>query len=162
MHLVVANQVNALRIKRLSRMKPFSWRARVRVYRGSGKGMLGIIIGERGGCNYAVDTGDGLVWEVESRNLEICTPSAASCALMGIRVKACCFGCAPDLAADGWTDYEFGKTEYETERAARLYAIIGAEIGDEEYSLAKHRDGRWGLFGLTVEGHPYAVEDPEL
>lgn len=44
---------------------------RVRVYRGQPEGMVGVIVGERGGRRYAVDAGDGLGWEIESRNLEV-------------------------------------------------------------------------------------------
>lgn len=43
----------------------------VRVYRGNPEGATGTIIGERGGRMYAIDCGDGLTWEVESRNLEV-------------------------------------------------------------------------------------------
>jgi len=43
----------------------------VRVYRGRAVGLVGIIVGARGGRRYAVEGSDGLTWEVESRNLEV-------------------------------------------------------------------------------------------
>jgi hypothetical protein len=44
---------------------------RVRVYRGNPEGMTGVIVADVGGHRYSVDAGDGLGWEIESRNLEI-------------------------------------------------------------------------------------------
>ena|ERR1700677_4681717 len=43
---------------------------RVRVYRGRQAGLVGTITG-RHHRGYGLDTGDGLHWEVESRNLEV-------------------------------------------------------------------------------------------
>ena len=47
--------------------------ARVSVCRGNPEGSVGTIVAKRGGRRYAVDTGDGLTWEIESRNLEVLT-----------------------------------------------------------------------------------------
>lgn len=46
----------------------------VRVYRGSPEGALGRVVAERGGRRLAVDFGDGLTSEIESRNLELALP----------------------------------------------------------------------------------------
>jgi hypothetical protein len=50
--------------------------ARVRIYRGQPLGVEGTIVEERGGRRYAVDAGDGLTWEIESRNLELIAANA--------------------------------------------------------------------------------------
>jgi hypothetical protein len=42
----------------------------VRVYRGKPEDAVGVIVAKCGGRRYAFDCGDGLRWEVESRNLE--------------------------------------------------------------------------------------------
>ena len=68
------------------------------------------------------------------------------------------FGNSPQLALEGW-DFDAVELDYTTQRAKALYEALGADLSDEEYSLALHRpSGRWGLFGMTVEGHPFAVE----
>lgn len=62
----------------------------------------------------------------------------------------------------GWDPNQIGGDDYQTPRALRLYAALDVSTDDEEYSLAAHDDGRWALFGLTTEGHPYAIEEPTL
>lgn len=68
------------------------------------------------------------------------------------------FGNTPSLALEGW-DFDAVELDYTTQRAKALYEALGADPEDYEYSLALHRPtGRWGLFGLRVEGHDFAVE----
>jgi hypothetical protein len=69
------------------------------------------------------------------------------------------FGSDPDFALSGWDPDAIGAEGYDTPRARALYKALGANPSDEEYSLAKHLDGRWGLFGMSVEGHSFATED---
>lgn len=66
------------------------------------------------------------------------------------------FGNTPSLALEGW-DFESPDADYSSPRALALYEALGADPRDEEYVLAV-KDGRWGLFGYTCEGHPFAVE----
>lgn len=66
------------------------------------------------------------------------------------------FGNTPSLALEGW-DFESPDVDYSSPRALALYRALGADPMDYEYSLAV-KDGRWGLFGMTVEGHSFAVE----
>ena len=48
---------------------------------------------------------------------------------------------------------------YRTERAAALYAALGVDRDDDEYTLAAHHDGRWALIGLAIAGHRWAYEE---
>jgi hypothetical protein len=68
------------------------------------------------------------------------------------------FSSMPELAVEGWDPNGCGGDDYETDRATRLYEALGVSRDDEEYALARHRDGRWALIGLTVSGHRYAEE----
>lgn len=60
---------------------------------------------------------------------------------------------------EGWDPNKISGCDYGTSRALQLYEVLGASLEDEEYVLAAHDDGRWALFGLSVEGYEYAVED---
>lgn len=75
-----------------------------------------------------------------------------------MKIVVYCFGTVPTLALEGWDFDALGGDAYATQRALALYEALGADPTDYEYSLARHVDGRWGLFGMTVEGHPFAVE----
>src|SRR5690606_21651379 len=67
----------------------------------------------------------------------------------------------PQAALEGWDQDALGGDDYDSPRAAALYEALGADPSDEEYVLALHVDsGRWGLFGLSVEGHSFATEEP--
>ena len=68
------------------------------------------------------------------------------------------FSTMPQLATDGWNPNAIGAEGYDTDRARALYEALGVSPRDEEYALAQHTDGRWALFGLTVEGHDFAEE----
>lgn len=68
------------------------------------------------------------------------------------------FGSNPRLALEGWDADALSGDDYSSPRALALYDALGANPSDEEYVLAQHIDGRWGLFGLSVEGHCFAVE----
>lgn len=68
------------------------------------------------------------------------------------------FSTMPELAMEGWDPNACSAPDYETPRAAALYEALDVSLRDDEYALARHTDGRWGLFGLTVEGHRFAVE----
>ncbi len=70
------------------------------------------------------------------------------------------FSTMPELALEGWNPNALSGGDYSTDRARALYAALGVSESDEEYALARHSDGRWALFGLTVEGHRYAEEAP--
>jgi len=80
--------------------------------------------------------------------------------MMDIRVNKYTDG---DL--DGWDPNQVDGAEWESDRAARLFAALGTTPADEEMVLAVAQDGsgRLALFGLSVEGHPWAeeVEDDE-
>lgn len=70
------------------------------------------------------------------------------------------YGTNPQAALEGWDPDALGGDDYDSPRASALYEALGADPSDEEYTLALHVDsGRWGLFGLSVEGHSFAVED---
>ena len=75
-------------------------------------------------------------------------------------IKVLTFSTMPALATEGWDPNKCSGSDYETPRADALYAALGVSKTDEEYALSQHADGRWALFGLTVEGHQYAVESP--
>lgn len=68
------------------------------------------------------------------------------------------FSTMPALATEGWDPNACSGDDYETPRALALYEALGVSVRDEEYALAQHTDGRWALFGLTVDGHRFAVE----
>ena len=68
------------------------------------------------------------------------------------------FSTMPELATEGWNPNACDGADYNTPRADALYAALGVSKSDDEYSLARHTDGRWALFGLTVSGHRYAAE----
>lgn len=71
------------------------------------------------------------------------------------------FGNDPQVALEGWDPDALSGDDYESARALALYEALGADPSDEEYVLALHVDsGRWGLFGLSAEGHSFAVEEP--
>ena len=63
-----------------------------------------------------------------------------------------------DLEAEGWKLNTCDAPCYASARALALYAALGVDPADDEYSLAADASGRWALIGLTVEGHRYAVE----
>lgn len=62
---------------------------------------------------------------------------------------------------DGWDSSLCSGGDYQSARGLALYDALGVAL-DDEYTLAKHEDGRWGLFGPNVEGRKFAieVEDP--
>lgn len=68
------------------------------------------------------------------------------------------FSTVPSLALEGWDFESLDARDYDSPRAEALFRALGADPRDEEYTLALHRDGRWGLFGLICEGHTFAVE----
>lgn len=70
------------------------------------------------------------------------------------------YGTNPQAALEGWDPDALSGDDYESSRALALYEALGADPSDEEYVLAQHIDGRWGLFGLSVEGHGFATEEP--
>lgn len=82
--------------------------------------------------------------------------AAESPALAPIVVRE--FSTMPEIALEGWNPNALSGGDYSTDRARALYAALGVSESDEEYALARHSDGRWALFGLTVEGHRYAEE----
>jgi len=65
-----------------------------------------------------------------------------------------------NAATEGWDPNRCSGDDYDTERARCLFAALEADVEDEEYTLCMSQDGsgRWGLFGLSVEGHRFAVE----
>src|SRR5690606_1611525 len=69
------------------------------------------------------------------------------------------FGTLPPLALEEWEFESLDARDYDSPRALALYSALGADPTDYEYSLARHRsEDRWALFGMTVEGHPFAIE----
>lgn len=74
------------------------------------------------------------------------------------KIEVMQFSTMPQLAMDGWDPNAIHGDDYDTDRARALYAALGVDMADEEYALARHTDGRWGLFGLTMEGHRFATE----
>lgn len=66
-----------------------------------------------------------------------------------------------DGALTGFDREALGTSDYETPRAKALYAALEASTDDEEYTLGTLPDGRWALVGLTVTGHPFAVESAD-
>lgn len=64
----------------------------------------------------------------------------------------------------GWDPNQLGTDDYDSPRAAALYAALGSPGPvDEELVLAEAQDGsgRWALLGLSIRGHEYAVEEEE-
>lgn len=55
---------------------------------------------------------------------------------------------APEVSGDA----------YQSTRALALFNAAGTTTDDEEMVLGVFPDGRWGLIGCEVEGHPFAVE----
>ncbi len=55
-------------------------------------------------------------------------------------------------------DWETGALAGEEERVTALYAAIGADEDDEDVVIGRLPDGRLAVSGLTVSGHPFAVE----
>lgn len=76
-----------------------------------------------------------------------------------MEIVVCHFGTVPSLALEEWDFESTDARDYASQRARALYRALGADPEDYEYSLARHRsEDRWALFGMTVEGHPFAVE----
>jgi hypothetical protein len=59
---------------------------------------------------------------------------------------------------EGWDFEALSGDDYQSERATRLYESLESDCEDEELVLAKKGDN-WGLFGLSIEGHEYAIEE---
>lgn len=71
------------------------------------------------------------------------------------------FGNSPQSVLEDWDFDTLSGEDYSSSRALALYSALGADPRDEEYTLARHRsEDRLALFGLTCEGHAFAVETP--
>ena len=68
------------------------------------------------------------------------------------------FSTMPEIAMEGWDPNACDGADCETPRARALYDALGVSPRDDEYALARNTDGRWGLFGMQVTGHKFAVE----
>lgn len=68
------------------------------------------------------------------------------------------FSSKPELEIEGWDPNVCSADDYASPRATALYNALGVSTKDEEYALAARPDGRWGLFGMSVAGHKFAVE----
>mgnify|MGYP000983819824 CR=1 FL=1 len=66
-----------------------------------------------------------------------------------------------DLADAGWDTNACTFADYQSPRAAALFAALGLSLDDKAYALARHADGRWALFQVessTPESKRYAYE----
>lgn len=83
------------------------------------------------------------------------------------RIATYTFGAAPETeaerggAVEGFNPDAVDGDDYATPRARALFDALGASPDDDEYLLGELPDGRWAVVGLTVEGHPFAVEETD-